>query len=351
MMSLLVLRARLRSIYQKYELYIEPIVKFLMAFIVFQLINSSLGYDNRLKKLPVVLALSFLSAFTPSTVLVLLAGLVSIAHIYLESKVLSIIVIMILLIMYCLFLRFTPKLGYVVVALPVLFIFKIPYLVPILLGIFATPISIIPTACGVIIYYLFKVIKEATVITEGVSIEDTLQLYTYVIDSIMKNKQMFLTILVFSFIILITYFVKRMKFDYAHEVSVAAGALTCILGFLICDLRLDILEQIGIMIIGTLVSALIALIAQFFRLALDYTGVEEVQFEDDDYYYYVKAVPKINVTTPQINVKRINAQNVTSTQNITGKQVRESFTDENEEYDEEFDEYEKYNTTKMDDRK
>lgn len=161
---------------------------------------------------------------------------------------------------------------------------------------------------------------------------------------------MFLTILIFSFIILITYFVKRMKFDYAHEVAVAAGALTCILGFLICDLKLDISEQIGVMILGTLVSALIALIAQFFRLALDYTGVEEVQFEDDDYYYYVKAVPKINVTTPQINVKRINAQKVTNAQNITGNQIRESFEDEND-YDEEFDDYEKYNTTKMDDMK
>jgi hypothetical protein len=351
MMTLLVLRARLRTIYQKYELYIEPIVKFIIAIVVFQLINTSIGYDSRLKKLPIVLALSLLSTFTPSAILVLLAGLVTIAHVYLEAQVLSIIVIMIMLIMYCLFLRFTPKQGYVVLAIPILYLLKLPYLIPILLGLFATPLSIIPTSCGVIIFYLFKVIKEATLMNVNISLEDTLQLYTYVVNSLMNNKQMFLTILIFSLIILVTYFVKRMKFDYAHEVSVAAGALTCILGFLICDLRLDISEQIGAMILGTLASAIIAVIVQFFRLALDYTGVENVQFEDDDYYYYVKAIPKINVTTPQINVKRTNAQKITKTQGFGGNIKREVLSDENEDYEDDFDGYEKYNTTKRDDMK
>lgn len=351
MMTLLVLRARLRGIYQKYELYIEPFIKFIVAFIVFQLINTSIGYDGRLKKLPVVLALSLLSTFTPSAILVLLAALITIGHVYLESKVLSIIIIMILLIMYCLFLRFTPKLGYVVVAIPILYLLKLPYLIPLLLGLFTTPLSIIPTGCGVIIFYLFKVIKDATAMTDGVSIEDTLLLYTRVINSLLNNKEMFLSILIFSLIILVTYFVKRMKFDYSHEIAIAAGALTCILGFLICDLRLDVSEQIGVMILGTLASAVIAIIVQFFHLALDYTGVEIVQFEDDDYYYYVKAVPKINVSAPQINVKRINPQKSTGVHGFGGSPGNTVLPDDNEEYEEDFDDYEKYNTAKRDDKK
>jgi hypothetical protein len=31
-----------------------------------------------------------------------------------------------------------------------------------------------------------------------------------------------------------------------------------------------------------------------------------VQFEDDEYYYYVKAVPKMNVSAPEVKVKNIN---------------------------------------------
>ena len=44
--------------------------------------------------------------------------------------------------------------------------------------------------------------------------------------------------------------------------------------------------------------------------SLDYTRIEHVQFEDDDYYYFVKAVPKITVTTPEKKVKRINTRKI-----------------------------------------
>ena len=41
---------------------------------------------------------------------------------------------------------------------------------------------------------------------------------------------------------------------------------------------------------------------------VDYTRTEYVQFEDDDYYYYVKAVPKMTVATPEFKVQKINAR-------------------------------------------
>lgn len=352
MMTFLVLRARLRNLYQKYEIYINTVAKFLIALIVFQIINSAIGYDHRLKQIPVVLVLSLLSAFTPSAIMVLLAGLVSIIHVYYLSKILSVIVLLIILIMYCLFLRFTPKLGYVVIAVPILYFLKIPYIIPLVLGLFGTPLAIVPTACGVILYYLFGVIREATSMQINVSVEDTLQLYTYVIDSLAGNRQLFMTIIIFSLIILVTYFIRRMKFDYAREIAVAAGVLTCILGFLFSDLKLDISEQIGIMILGTVASGILAVIIQFFRLTLDYTGVEHVQFEDEDYYYYVKAVPKINVTAPQIDVKRFNTQkNAGLHQGLTGKIDSEVLAEEEEDYEEDYEEYKNYSTGDKDNAK
>ncbi len=332
MMVILEFRERLRSIYQKGQVFINPIIKFIVALIVFSLINSSIGYDERIKRLPIVLALSLLSAFTPSQVLVLLATVVSIGHIYSISKIFSIIILLILLIIYCLFLRFTPKLGYVILAIPILYMLKIPYVVPILMGLFATPIAVIPTGCGVLIYYLFQIIKSTEANQVTLSIEDTLSLYTNVVDGLINNKQMILTIVIFSLIILVTYFVRRQRFDYAREISLAAGGLTCILGFLICDLKLDISEQIGSMILGTILSVIIAGIVLLFYLTLDYTGVEYVQFEDDDYYYYVKAVPKMDVTAPEKNVKNFNTQK----NPIMGKLNSNDFAYEDEEDTEEY---------------
>ena len=310
MMQLLVFRERIKNLYQRYDLYIIPIVKFLFALIAFETINREIGYDERIKALPVLLALSLLSAFMPSAIMVLLAAFMSVLHVYSESPILAIIVGIIMIILYVLFARFTPKQGYVLLAIPVLYTLKIPFVIPILLGLIATPISIIPTVCGVIIYFVFQVVKTAVTMQVNKTVEDILLLYTNVIDNLTGNKLMILSFVIFAMIILVTYFVRKMKFDYAFEIAIVSGAVTSILGFLISDLILDRSDEIISMILGTIASAAIVYAIHFFRFTLDYSGVEYAQFEDDVYYYYVKAVPKITVTAPQKNVKHFNVKNV-----------------------------------------
>lgn len=335
MMPLLVFRERVKNFYQRNDIYIKPVVKLLFAMITFLTINANIGYDGRLKSIPVVLLLSLLCAFTPSAVFLLLAAFVSTMHIYSVSPILSILVIVILLILYFLFLRYTPKLGYVILAVPILYVLKIPYVIPILLGLTVSPIAIIPTGCGVVVYYLFQIIKAAITMQTDASVEDILQLYTYVINNLFGNKLMITSIVIFSIILLVTYFVRRMKFDYAFEISIAAGVLTGLLGFLASDLILDKSQQILVMILGTIASGAIVYVIHFFRLSLDYSGVEITQFEDDVYYYYVKAVPKITVTAPQRNVKRIIGKNVEQSTMNTGS-FKHPDSEEND-YDEDDD--------------
>lgn len=308
MMSLLELKLKIQNLYQKLSIYIEPIFKFIIGIIVFTTINNNIGYDERLRSLPIVLALSLVCAFTPPAVLVLLAIIISILHVFFVSPVLSVILLVILLIMYFLYIHFTPELSFVIIAIPILSLFNMHYFVPIILGLFFSPLSIISSACGIIIVYLFEIIIEVVNMQFGNTVEDILQIYTYVIDGIIGNLEMLLTISIFSLVILLTYIVRRLKVDYAHEAAVGVGALTCILGFLVGDLRLGISEQIGMMIVGSLFSGFLALVVQFFYRILDYSRTEYVQFEDDDYYYYVKAVPKIEVSEQKLNIKRINAQ-------------------------------------------
>lgn len=335
MMSLLVLREQLKNLYQRYNIYITPAVKFFFALISFIAINSQIGYDSRLESIPILLGLSLLSAFTPSAVMVLLASLVAILHIYFVSPIISIIVILLLMIVYFLFARFTPRLGYVLLAIPILYFLKIPYVIPLLLGIISTPIAIIPIACGVTLYYVLEVIKTAIAMQQNTSVEEIFQLYTYIIDALIGNMQMIMSIVIFALILLVVFFVRKLKFDYAFEISIAAGALTSVLGFLVSDLILDKSDQILAMIFGTIASAGIVFAINFFKLTLDYSGVEYVQFEDDVYYYYVKAVPKITVTTPQMKVKHINVKN-SSQATRSGLRSHETFDDD---YDEDEDAY------------
>ena len=47
---------------------------------------------------------------------------------------------------------------------------------------------------------------------------------------------------------------------------------------------------------------------EFFVFGGDYTRTERLEYEDDEYYYYVKAVPKATVATSERSIKKINGE-------------------------------------------
>ena len=53
MTTLLVAKQILMAIYSKYEVYITPLLKFLLALVTLLLINSKLGYMESITKLTV----------------------------------------------------------------------------------------------------------------------------------------------------------------------------------------------------------------------------------------------------------------------------------------------------------
>jgi len=146
------------------------------------------------------------------------------------------------------------------------------------------------------------VIQEAATRQDITSLDATLALYIDVVNSLFKHKEMFITAAIFAAVILVMWLVRKLRFEFVFEITIVLGAIINILGFLLANLQLDINVGTGSMILGTVVSMLLVFVAQFFRVVLDYTSVEHVQFEDDDYYYYVKAVPKIDVFLLQKNV-------------------------------------------------
>lgn len=308
MVKILELRSLLRSYYQKCQMIVDPLIKFVAAFVTFTMINRAIGYNLKLEKTVVVLLVSLLCAFTPSSILVFFAMAFVIFHIASASPFMALFAALIFVVLYCFFLRFAPQYGYVVVAIPILSTLHIPYLVPILMGLVANPITILPSACGVIVYYMLQILQEHTVVSDSMALDDILPFYTEVFEALLDCKDILIVSGVFAVVIIVVYAVRKLKMEYAAELAILAGGVVNVFGFLICDLRFDSRVTLGSMIGGTLISVAVAFIALFFKRVLDYTAVENVQFEDDDYYYYVKAVPKIEIGVAQRTVEQINAK-------------------------------------------
>ena len=127
------------------------------------------------------------------------------------------------------------------------------------------------------------------------------------VDGLLKNREMVVTIAAFAITVVIVYLLRRMSIDYAWTIAMTAGAVVNIMVLLVGDLIFDINQPLIGVILGTVISFLITLVLQFFVFYVDYSRTEKVQFEDDEYYYYVKAVPKVTVAKPDKKVKQINS--------------------------------------------
>ena len=70
------------------------------------------------------------------------------------------------------------------------------------------------------------------------------------------------------------------------------------------SVRLDVDISVGGLLLGAIVATAIAFLFKLFTFSVDYAKTERVQFEDDGYYYYVKAVPKIRSHSSRIKRTR-----------------------------------------------
>lgn len=86
-----------------------------------------------------------------------------------------------------------------------------------------------------------------------------------------------------------------------------AGGVTYIFLMLIGGLFLNVQTSILELLIFSVIAILIGMLLELFVFGGDYTRTERLEYEDDEYYYYVKAVPKATVATSERNIKKINA--------------------------------------------
>ena len=111
--------------------------------------------------------------------------------------------------------------------------------------------------------------------------------------------------------IFVVYTVRRLSVDHAWKIAAASGAVVNIVVIVIGDIVFDIHTSYNMLIVGNIAAVVIGFIMEFFLFSVDYSRTERLQFEDDEYYYYVKAIPKISVTAPEKTVKHINERKET----------------------------------------
>ena len=308
MTALLELRENLKKIYSRNEAFILPVIKFLLGVIVLSIINGKMGYMTKLDNMAIVLIVSLLCSFLPTGFMAFFAMMFAVLHMYALSIETAAVGLVVFLLLYLLFLRFTAKEALVVVLTPVLCMLKLPYVMPVAMGLIGTPASCVSVGCGVVVYYLLQTVITNAPTINSMGAEEATAKLRLLIDGMLGNKAMLVTIAAFAITVIVVYLIRRMSVDHSWTIAMVAGVMIEVMILLVGDLMYDTNLSIVSALLGAVVTLIACKIIEFFRFCLDYSRTEKVQFEDDEYYYYVKAVPKMTVAAPTNTVKKINTQ-------------------------------------------
>lgn len=308
MTGLLELREKLKLFYSKNDVFVVPVLKFLLAFAALLMVNERLGYMTQIDNISVVLIVALTCSFLPWAGSAFFAMLFSLLHMYALAIEVAVVGLCVYLLLMIVFLRFSTKTSTVLLITALLCCIQIPYIMPIVMGLIAGPASVVGVVSGLVVYYLIMAVSaNASTVGTMAATEATAKL-RLIIDSLLGSKEMIIMIAAFAITLLVVYLVRRMSVDYSWTIAIVAGVITNLVIILLGDLLYDTNVPLLTVMLGEVLAVAVAKLIQFFRFCVDYNRTEKVQFEDDEYYYYVKAIPKMTVATQTKTVKTINTQ-------------------------------------------
>ena len=310
MTTLLEIKENLIRFYGKNEIYLLPVIKFVFALFTFLMINNSIGYMKFISRTPVALILALVCSVIPVNGTIVLAALVSLLDFYALSLEVCLVGLLLFAVIYLIYFRFAPKSGFNAILTPICFKLHIPYIVPVGTGLLSEAYSVVSVACGTVLYFFIRGVGENANALGSAAEESDSSTSKIVIalNQLVGNKEMYLVLVIFVIAALMVYLIRRLDIEHAWTIALMSGILFEAIGLTAGYILLGISGKTVGVIAGSIVSGLIAFLIEFLFFNLDYSRTEKLQFEDDEYYYFVKAIPKSLVTEKDKQIKRFNGK-------------------------------------------
>lgn len=296
------------NFYAKYSRYVDWGLKFILALLAFAFVNNHVGFFPMLSNPAVTFGLAIICTFLPVIMTVVVAAVLVLIQIFTLAPGAAVVSGLVLIFMFAVYFRFVPGKAVILLLTPLAFSMQIPMVVPIISGLIGGPLCVVPIAFGAIVYYMISYVKASATVIETVAEAGAISQIISFTQQLFSNKEMWLTIVSFTVVLFIVYNIKRLAVDHAWEIAIVAGVLANIIFVAFGCVMMDITISYVSLVVGSIIAALIALVIELFVFSVDYSRTEYLQFEDDEYYYYVKAIPKVSMTVREKTVKKINVR-------------------------------------------
>ena len=160
MRGLLAGKEALKAFYARYSAFVNAFLRFITAFAAVFLINQNIGLMPKLSGGLVPLFAGIICAFLPFGAIAFLIGIFLLAQLFAASMEVALITLVFLLIVVLLYYGFQPGDSAYLIVTPILFFLKVPFAVPMILGLTGSLVSVIPMSCGIFLYYVILYVKQ-----------------------------------------------------------------------------------------------------------------------------------------------------------------------------------------------
>ncbi|GFI47965.1 hypothetical protein IMSAGC019_03291 [Lachnospiraceae bacterium] len=109
MTTLLVAKQYIKNFIGRYEVYIKPLMKLVLALAALMMINGKIGYMHRLDSISIVLIVALMCSFMPVNFIIVAAAAFTVLHMYALSIECAAVALVLFLVMFLLYFRFSPK--------------------------------------------------------------------------------------------------------------------------------------------------------------------------------------------------------------------------------------------------
>lgn len=262
---------------------------------------------------PVAILFSFLSAIVPLAWVYVLLWLFITAHLVFVSIETALIGTVLLFCFLLLYTRIFPKESLLIIALCVAFYLKVPYAVPIVAGLYFGVPAVGAMIIGNFVWFASRNLHALRIAGLTANKDPDLANLTKIaltgvqdiIDNVLLNPIWIYLALVFSATIIIVYIFARLPLNHSYSIAIALGITVVLVGMVVGIATEKIPYAMGGTILSIVGSSLLAFIAKFFYIALDYQRTQRVSFEDESNMYYVKVVPKLTSNPEDIKLTEI----------------------------------------------
>lgn len=295
---LLKVRDRMSRFYGEHDTVIRILAKFCMALCAFAMINASLGQISFLRNPVVVGALALVCAFLPSNSTVMIGAGMILVHFYGISLEAAIAGGGMLIVGMLLYFSIAPHSAVPLILTAITMRMGIPSAAAVLFGLVGGPLSAVGVIFGVFTWYLVETTNRMGGTLESQAVdaaEAMVQKMTELMNSVISNREMAVMAAALAILLWIVWLIRRMAVKYAWMVAAGTGLLIYVGIRCISGVVLQITVPALTVVLDVALAAVTAMAAQAFLFSLDYRRTENVRFEDDEYFYYVKAVPKRKV--------------------------------------------------------